>query len=205
VPMIWTAPPTRALDPQAVLQKLPQSTRYLLGFNEPNFGSQAALTPEQAAAAWPALETIAKARGLALVAPAVNYCGGDCNETSPFAWLDAFFAACKGCQVDAVAFHWYACSLDALKWVVNEYATKYQKPLWLTEFACLDDPGDHSAAGQRAYMEQALGYLESESRVFRYAWFIGRSSTPAAIDLLANTGELTPLGEAYASFPGTCR
>ena len=35
-------------------------TRYLLGFNEPNFADQAAMTPQKAAEAWPKLERIAE-------------------------------------------------------------------------------------------------------------------------------------------------
>lgn len=204
VPMVWTGPPRRDLDVQALIDAIPEGAKYLLGFNEPNFGAQASLTPEQAAAAWPALEQVAKARNLKLVSPAVNYCGGDCNQTDPFAWLDAFFAACTDCQVDYVAFHWYACSLDALQWVVGEYESKYGKPVWLTEFACLDDPGDHSAAGQLAYMNEAVPFLENDPMVFRYAWFIGRSSQPGAIDLFAGPGALTTLGAAYAGYAGFC-
>lgn len=204
VPMIWTGPPKRDLDAQALIASIPEGAKYLLAFNEPNFGGQASLTPEQAAAAWPALEEIADARNLKLVSPAVNYCGGDCNQTDPFKWLDAFFAACPDCRVDYVAFHWYACSLDALKWAVGEYEKKYARPVWLTEFACLDDPGDHSAAGQLAYMQKAVPFLESDPLMFRYAWFIGRSSSPGAIDLFADTGKLTTLGQAYAGFESDC-
>ncbi|HEX2676399.1 MAG TPA: glycoside hydrolase family protein [Polyangiales bacterium] len=204
VPMVWSAPPTRTLDAQQLIDTIPKGTRYLLAFNEPNFGHQASLTPEQAAAAWPQLEQVARARNLLLVSPAVNYCGGDCNQTDPFAWLDAFFAACSQCQIDYVAFHWYACSLDALKSIVGKYESRYGKPVWLTEFACLDDPGDHSAAGQLAYMKQAVPFLESDPKVFRYAWFIGRSSQPAANDLFAAPGALTALGSAYATLPGAC-
>lgn len=207
VPMIWSGPPTRTIDTQALIKSIPQGAKYLLGFNEPNFLKQAKLTPQQAADAWPQLEEIARARNLKLVSPAVNYCGpaGDCNQTDPFTWLNEFFAACKNCQVDYVAFHWYACSIDALKGKVNEFATKYKKPLWLTEFSCLDNPGDHSAAGQKEYMDKAVPFLESDARVFRYSWFIGRSSTAGAIDLFGASGALTPLGSAYAGYPGSCQ
>jgi Glycosyl hydrolase catalytic core len=204
VPMIWSGPPRRDIDVEALIRTIPRSAAYLLGFNEPNFGAQANLTPEQAAAAWPKLEEIARARNLELVSPAPNYCGGNCNQTDPFAWLDAFFAACRGCKVDYVAFHWYACSIEALKSIVGKYESKYGKPVWITELACLDDPGDHSAAGQRAYMDKAVAFLESDPQVFRYAWFIGRSSQPAANDLFAPAAALTPLGSAYVAYPGTC-
>jgi hypothetical protein len=46
--------------------------------------------------------------------------------------------------------------------------------------------------------------LESDPQVFRCAWFMGRSSEPAAIDLFAAPGALTPLGSACAAYPGAC-
>ena len=80
------------------------------------------------------------------MSPAPNYCGGNCNETNPFTWFDKFFAACPGCRVDHVAVHWYACSLSALQSHINN-TKKYGKPIWLTEWSCLDSPGD--AAGEK--------------------------------------------------------
>ncbi len=47
-------------------------------------------TPAQAAALWPTVEAFADAHNLKIVSPALNYCGGSCNETNPFTWLDAF-------------------------------------------------------------------------------------------------------------------
>jgi hypothetical protein len=96
VPMIWGG----TFDPATLAKQVPAGAAYLLTFNEPNFGSQSNLTPQQAAALWPQIEAFAKPRGMKIVSPALNYCGGNCNETNPFTWLDAFFAACTGCQVD---------------------------------------------------------------------------------------------------------
>src|SRR5262249_45204520 len=103
VPMAWGEDSIASLA-----TKVPADARALLGFNEPNFGSQANLTPEQAAALWPQLEDFARQHDLALVSPAVNYCGGSCNVANPFDWLDQFFAACQGCKVDYIAMHRYS-------------------------------------------------------------------------------------------------
>jgi hypothetical protein len=203
VPMVWTGPPSAEIDVDALVAGIPEGARYLLGFNEPNFGAQANLTPAQAAAAWPLLEEIADARGLELVSPAVNYCGGDCNQTDPKVWLEEFFAACQGCRVDHVAIHWYACTGDALAWYVDQFAD-FGKPIWVTEFSCLDQP-DISLAAQLGYMNQAVPILEDDPRVFRYAWFIGRS-VPEVEDfnLFDDPGSLSPLGERYVGFDGAC-
>jgi hypothetical protein len=198
VPMIWGG----TFDPTELAKQVPAGAKYLLTFNEPNFGAQSNLTPQQAAALWPKVEAFATSRGLQIVSPALNYCGGSCNETNPFTWLDDFFAACTGCRVDYVAMHWYACSKGALTGYLSEYETKYEKPLWLTEFSCLDGSLAATAANEGAYMKDALAALEADPMVFRYSWFTGRFTGQPAIDLLgAASGALTPLGQEYVAFP----
>lgn len=176
--------------------------KFLLAFNEPNFGSQANITAQDAAAMWPQIEAIARAHDLAIVSPALNYCGGSCNATSPFDWFDDFFAACPDCKVDYLAVHWYACSRSALENYIGQMK-KYNRPIWLTEFSCLDQ-SDKSVPVQKAYMQDALEYLESEPAVFRYSWFSGRVDSQPTIDLLGASGELTELGQQYVSAPGAC-
>ncbi len=198
VPMAWGQASIAGLPSPA-----PSGARYLLGFNEPNFGSQANLTPMQAAALWPQLEAYAEAQGLLLVSPAVNYCGSPCNVTNPFDWLDQFFAACQGCKVDYIAAHWYACTGSALTNYLSTFETKYTQPLWLTEFSCLD-ASDTSEPVQEAYMKTALAILEADPKVFRYAWFTGRSTQTPSIDLLGADGMLTPLGQIYVTYPEAC-
>ena len=203
VPMVWTGPPDGTLNVAGIEKSIPEGARFLLGFNEPNFASQANLTPAQAAAAWPMLEQIAKDRNLKLVSPALNYCGGNCNETDPFVWMDMFFAACTNCQVDYVAFHWYSCSGGALTSLLSKFEA-YGRPVWLTEFSCLDGSADESAAGQDTYMKTAIPLLEADPKVFRYSWFIARSTNPSAYDLFGDPGQLTALGQTYVTLPGAC-
>jgi hypothetical protein len=200
-PMIWGA----ASDRTAAKAVIGDDATVLLGFNEPNFGAQANLSAEAAAALWPELEALADAKGLRLVSPAVNFCGGDCRDTDPFHYLDAFFAACANCRVDAVAIHIYVgCSPSGdnkAEWLiqhVEKYKSRFSQPLWLTEFAC--DSAKNSAE-QQAFLEDAVAYLEAEPRIERYAWFSGRASNVAQVDLLGESGQLTALGKAYVNAP----
>lgn len=201
VPMIWGA----ASDRSAAQAAIGADATALLGFNEPNFGSQANLSAAAAAALWPQLEDIADAKALRLVSPAVNFCGGDCQDTDPFHYLDAFFAACAGCRVDAVAMHIYVgCSPSGdnkAEWLIQHvetYKSRFSQPLWLTEFACNDAK---NAAESQAFLEDAVAYLEAEPRIERYAWFSGRATNVANVDLLADSGQLTALGQAYVNAP----
>jgi hypothetical protein len=200
VPMAWNAPSSLT----DFANRIPAGSIYLLGFNEPNFKSQANMTPAQAAAAWPGLEQIAADKGLKLVSPAVNWCG-DCVDgvtNDPVDWLDKFFAACPGCKVDYIAIHSYAPSSAALRSYLDKFR-KYNKPLWITEFAPWDPPKP-DYEGVVKYMMEAIPILENDPAVFRYSWFATRVGTNPDISLLGADGVLTKLGQLYANmaFPG---
>ena len=195
VPMAWNAP-ANLTDFE---NRIPSGSLYLLGFNEPNFISQANMTPAQAAAAWPGLEQVASGKGLKLVSPAVNWCG-DCVPgvtNDPIDWLDKFFAACPGCKVDYIAIHSYAPSAEALRSYIDKFR-KYNKPLWITEFAPWDPPKP-DYEGVLKYMLEAIPILENDPAVFRYSWFATRVGSNQDISLLAADGVLTKLGQLYAA------
>ena len=89
VPMVWGS--------STVNSTIPAGSKYLLGFNEPNFKAQSNLTPQAAATAWPALQTNARNAGVPIVSgPALNFCGpaANCNGTDPYVYLKDFLAAC---------------------------------------------------------------------------------------------------------------
>ena len=196
--------PTVTAD--ALAAKIPVSAKYLLGFNEPNFKSQANLTPTQAAALWLVLQEVARRKNLKLVSPAVNYCG-DCVQengttySSPTQYLDAFFAACPSCQVDYIAVHTYVCQEQYLRQKVAELK-KYNKPIWVTEFSCSDIDHSQITLGlQQKYLTDAVNYLENDPAIFRYAWFSGRNNQIPFINLLGADGQLTALGQLYVAQP----
>jgi hypothetical protein len=185
------------------------NVQYILGFNEPNFAEQANMTPAQAAAAWPRIEAIANDYNLKIVSPAVNYSPGNVDipgtddDSSPWAYLDAFFEACPDCQVDYIAIHCYMKEAAAVEWFVSEFE-RYGKPLWLTEWASWDDGGPADVGEQMDYLATTVRMLEANSNVFRYSWFIGRYEGQDVfpyLDILADDGELTPLGGLYTSIP----
>lgn len=203
VPMYWGD----NYSSSTVAQGITSDVQTLLGFNEPNFYSQANLSAIDAAELWPEVEAIADANDLSLVSPAVNYCGDGCYDSDPINYLNEFFDACSDCRVDAIAVHVYVdCSADSegladnrAQWLINHienYKAAFTEPLWVTEFACSGSP---SVDEQIAFMQDAVAYLESESQVARYAWFAGRADNMVNVDLLGDDGELTELGELYVS------
>jgi hypothetical protein len=177
--------------------------KYILGWNEPNFVHQANMTPSQAAAGWKDLEAIADSFHLKIVGPAVNYCDvcvieGD-TITDPVAYLDSFFIKCPDCRVDYIAVHNYMGNVSALQWYIGLFK-KYGKPIWLTEFANWEN--NPTVQQQKSYLIGAVDYLESDTSVFRYAWFTGRYTGAPYIALLASSsGVLTDLGKTYVNMP----
>ena len=173
--------------------------KYLLTFNEPNFNVQANMTPAQAAALWPQVEAIANAHNLLIVSPAMSYCAGTCiagyNNVHGTIWLDDFFAACPGCRVDHIAVHVYDTWLYGFVGVTNLYK-KYNRPIWVTEF---DRSNGTTATEHASLMVDVIDFMEKDPSIFRYAWFLARSSpTATSTDVFTQTtGVLAGLGEIY--------
>jgi hypothetical protein len=195
VPMIW--------DETTVSSAIPSGSKYVLGFNEPNFFAQANLSPTDAAGYWPKLQTNANAAGVEIIGPGMNFCGpaAQCHGTDPYQYLKEFFAACTDCKVDYVAVHWYNCDLPSLRDYLEPGGNlagfeQFGKPIWITEFSC---DGNASVAQQEAYMRAAIPYLESNPKVARYSWF---SADPIPNAKLINSdGTPTSLGKVYISLP----
>jgi hypothetical protein len=184
------------------------ASKHLLPFNEPNFFAQSNLAPAAAAKLWPTIEAVANERGMLIGSPAASACGpdlqADCYAASwnPEPWFDQFFGNCTGCKIDFLATHIYTCNITQL----TEYLDglkKYNKPIWLTEFAC-------PAAGQPiefeiSFMKQVLELLDNDPAIAKYAWFGTRLDTNdnwlgPQVDLLAQTSaSLTELGMLYNS------
>jgi hypothetical protein len=184
--------------------------KYILGFNEPNFTSQANMTPTEAAANWPKIEAIADEFGLKIVGPAVNYCGtcvseGGTTYNDPFKYLDDFFSSCSNCRVDYLAIHSYMNTVGALSWYVDQFK-RFGKPVWVTEFAGWESNNNiNSPSDQESFLIGAVDFLENDTSVFRYSWFTGRTTggpgTYPYIDLLNPGGGLTDLGNTYLNMP----
>ncbi len=194
VPMCWSGVNTAQL---VTLLTAHPEIKYILGFNEPNFKSQSNLTPAQAAAKWPALQSIADQFHLTIVGPALNY-SPDAPYQDPLKWYDEFFADCPDCRVDHIAVHLYMSSVGSIRNSINSYK-KYGKPIWLTEF-CAWDNGT-TEASQEQFMNETFDYLENEPAIFRYAWFKERGYSGGApyMQLLNKSleGVLLPMGDIF--------
>ncbi len=195
-PMCWNGD----YDSVALLNYLDNhpETRYLLGFNEPNFSSQANMTPAQAAAIWPRLESIAARYHLRLVSPALNFTGEQVGGKvwGIDTWLGSFideYRAANGNRdprMDCIALHCYMNWSAALDWYVNTYLyasdrdaslrayfeRNGKKPIMLTEWCAWEGDKDGfttNVDNQIDQMVQKVQVMELSPNVEGYAWFMG--------------------------------
>lgn len=203
IPMIWGLDFDK--EKLRTFYKNNPQVKYILGFNEPNFTDQAHIGPIEAASKWYMIEELADEFNLKIVGPAMNYAPSNgatvengITYTDPFQYLDAFFAACPECRVDYVAAHCYMNYASSVKWYLDQYK-KYGKPIWLTEFCAWEN--GVTLQLQKEFMVETVNYLETDPDIYRYAWFIGRTSKSGEypyMQLLGKReGELTELGELY--------
>ena len=176
IPMCWNANYNVA-NIKAYCQSHPE-TKYLLGFNEPNFKAQANMTPAVAAEKWTAVKALADELGLELVGPAVNY-SPDGPDNEPFKWYAEFVKLVGLDAFDYIAIHNYSGGVGGMKAMIDKFYSLYGKRIWVTEFCLNGDKGNNAnntVESQISSMVQQLEYLEKEDKVFRYSWFKAKGS-----------------------------
>jgi hypothetical protein len=186
------------------------NSKYLLGFNEPNFKTSLAyIIPSQAAKLWPIMEKYADQYGMKLGSPCPAPCfpPSECyaGSVDPTVWLDEFLGNCSNCRIDFLTTHKYACNITDLMDHFKLYK-KYNKPVWLTEFSCPEGPPERNRTVQTeiGYLKNALYYLDNEPMVEQYFWFGTRvtkefgENIGSIVSLLeSNSSSLTELGRIY--------
>lgn len=182
VPMWWS--------PSHSIGDLYTKSKYVLGFNEPNFSAQSALTPAAAAAAWPTLQNFAKTYGMKIGSPSASY-GGDLYD--PIQWLQQFLGNCSGCQVDFIATHQYDCNAVSLHGAISNFR-QFNKPIWVTEFGCLSAS---SSTVVQTWLSQLLVLFDADTTIQRYAYFGSRANANYVV-FDPTKAALSATGSTYA-------
>jgi Glycosyl hydrolase catalytic core len=174
---------------------LPQTpSPVILGFNEPDGTAQSNLTVQQALSLWPTVV----AHGDRIGSPATAG-----NPSTSGSWLEQFMNAAP--KVDFVCVHWYAPpNASSFLKEIDAIWAKYQKPIWVTEFAPADwfgkSPGGFDPNLVQEFMKEACAGLDARSYVERYSW---KTRTTEDVHmgtsaLFNDDGSLTPLGVTYS-------
>lgn len=206
VPMCWSNYNADAIRKHV---KEHPETKYLLGFNEPNFKDQANMTPSVAAEKWPAVQALAKELGLKLVSPALNY-SPDAPYQDPLKWMDEFVGLVGKDAFDATAIHCYG-GEGTTKNLATQFHDRYGKPVWVTEFNHWPGNSGNGIAveTQMTMMNNTVKWMEQTEWIERYAWFMLKASSDwkkynfHLVEIQGTIGNaqtvLTPLGKLYAN------
>jgi hypothetical protein len=200
VPMVWSG---KALIKNNsvgdVIRQLPVTrTKNLLGFNEPDYSSQANMSVDEAIRLWPQLQST----GLRLGSPCTV------SPTSP--WLDKFMtkAARANLRVDFMTMHSYGWpNAESFLSKVRNLHDKYERPVWVTEFSVADwsatpsRPSRHTRTEVHSFMRATVAGMRAMPFVERFAWYAREPSDPALgpSALYQTNGQLTAAGRIYAT------
>ncbi|KAK4688160.1 hypothetical protein P7C73_g1967, partial [Tremellales sp. Uapishka_1] len=163
VPMVWGSGSVSSVASDE--KTWPSGTKYILSFNEPDQSGQANLNASYAATLhqqW--VKSLSGAYKIG--APAVS--------RGAKQWLVDWIAACAGkCQYDFIPFHFYGDTAADLNTYIDDFHTTFNKPLWITEFACNDYSSGNvcTAPEVENFMKVTIGHMRSSGSVDRWSWF----------------------------------
>jgi hypothetical protein len=176
----------------------PTKPIYFLGFNEPDYADQANMSPQDASLYYHTYIVPLRNSGK------IYKLGSPGITNNGWTWLDNFMTLCSDCSIDFIAYHWYGNDFQHFK---NVYinATRYNLPIWLTEWAPtnwnIDNP--LSDVQINTLFNEILEYLDEEPLVERYAYFSTGPLTNWGITksthLLNDDYTLTALGKIYVA------
>jgi hypothetical protein len=211
VPMLWGAGSvTEGTIGRLTADRRAGRAKHLLGFNEPDLGEQANMSPAEAIRLWPRLEST----GLRLGSPAVASVYSASQSDRKRRWLDDFMTRAKqqGRRVDFIALHFYGDPTDpgTARWIRRDLELvhdRWRLPIWVTETGALpawkwqgaQPHARPTAARNRAHLRRMKRMLDGLPYVERWAWFMDRCTGDCRASALYDArGRRTAMGRQLA-------
>jgi hypothetical protein len=182
--------------------------------NEPNFTTQANMTPESSAATFQQVSAICAPYKIPVVGPHMAI-GTPANQsitaydpiensnvtyTYQEPYLDAFQYYCGTNEPVGMSTHSYG-GYGEITWITGTMRTDFPtQTVWLTEF----NPSSigTSASTVLANLIPSVDYCERTPWIEGYSWFMSRITGDTNDSILTtSSGILTPAGQAYVQMP----
>ncbi|KAL4784299.1 hypothetical protein BJX76DRAFT_327635 [Aspergillus varians] len=193
VPMLWGTKMFTGWF-AAIQTLLNSGNEYILGFNEPDMASQAAMSSSDAASHYRTYISTFSGKAK-LVSPSVTNGVGDDMGLD---WMRNFLNSCTDCGVSALAVHWYGDTADDFKTFIGKATALAEEfgleETWVTEFALsseISGSGDPTASSE--FLTEVLPWLDAHQSVSRYAYFMCSDGH------LLSGSQLSISGKAYTS------
>jgi hypothetical protein len=202
VPLLWGPQELSDWNKNLVTKLKPmfqsKAITCVLGMNEPQEKGQSNMTPQEGKDFWiKNIEPLRTQYGVRLGSPATS------SAPSGKKWVQDWMQLCgTNCTVDFIALHYYHNNAtDFIRYVTDFYET-FQKPIWVTEWACQDFTGKNQQCNQQHvidYMNVTQTWMETTDWIERYSWFGALVDNPitATNSLLTKGGKINPLGQQY--------
>jgi hypothetical protein len=203
VPMIWGHTgneQTAAGITSAISNFVKAGYKNVLGFNEPDNTGQSNISVTTAISLWPSFNDLSVRIG----SPATQ------GNSTGLTWIQSFMNQVNAdttgnLRVDFIASHWYgwnagSCDASATNleaWLKQIEAIAGNRPIWLTEWGCLNQSNTSTAVVQ-AFFSGAIAMFAKHPRLERYAWYPWTTNN----ELIAS-GALTSLGTVFAAAPAS--
>ncbi|OQO01901.1 hypothetical protein B0A48_12374 [Cryoendolithus antarcticus] len=200
IPMLWGGDGSTCADTQARLTAYNSLVatnavpEIMFGFYEPdcNCPDSSEMTTGEAASDWDSLIAPLAKEGTVLGSPSM------CKQKDED-FLTPFKSAIST-DWDVTSVHINKPDLDGVKAVVEYYWNTYQKPIWVSEFACVNDTPSWSPCTDQtqvnSLINDAVAYFQSNEHVVAF----GPSNGNGLGDvwpLTDSAGKLTTSGQTY--------
>ncbi|KAF8643255.1 hypothetical protein AX16_009141 [Volvariella volvacea WC 439] len=196
VPMLWGGGTADTTDARRLSQfkKMKQAPKYVLGYEEPDCApgsGSAGMSVDSGVEKWESLIAPLRVQGSLLGSPSM------CKQADE-TWLKEFKRKIRT-NWDFTAIHVNKNNLDGVKRDIDYYWNTYGKPIWVTEFACVNDHNGFvpctNQAEINAFINQVVPYLESHPHVHAYAYSNGLGL--GDVWPLMKGGQLSESGKTY--------
>ncbi|PPQ63912.1 hypothetical protein CVT24_010310 [Panaeolus cyanescens] len=195
VPMLWGNGTVDRQDAERLVafQHLSTVPPYVLGFEEPDCPSgsgSAGMSVEDGVAKWQSLIAPLGKKGAKLGSPSM------CKQIDE-TWL-AEFSQKISTPWDFTAVHINKNNMEGVAKVIEHYMA-YGKPIWVTEFACVNDHPNFEPCTDQGEINKFIGdivdYLQNNDQVYAYAYSNGLGL--GDVWPMMNGNSLSESGKAY--------
>ncbi|WWD04380.1 hypothetical protein V865_002449 [Kwoniella europaea PYCC6329] len=200
VPMLWGAGTVDSTDASrlSVFEAITTAPQYIMGFEEPDCSTwgSANIDVSTAAGLWNSLIGPFKAKGSTLISPSM------CHQAAEqyIGWL-ASFEKQISVSWDITNIHVNKNNMDGVKTDIDYYWNTFGKPIWVTEFACVDDSTDFVPCTDQSeintYINDIVALFEADERVHAYAYSNGDGL--GDVWPMYKNGALSESGQTYVT------